>query len=316
MEKPKVEFGQRGLIPASKKITTSPAQAGAGTEKADSPEYQQADGLSLFPQGVRMADEWIKMRRNLWNHPNVLVLATRLKTTRATVIGALHGLWSLADEHSEDGKLGLLGVAEVDAFVELPGFSDAVSAVGWLEKSDDGLAVPNYETHNGATGKRRATEARRKTSARDADELRTTCGQNAPQKKKKKKSEKKKENLEEELHQEKSGAVFGKLLLSSGKEFPICEEKIAEWASAYPTVDVPGEVRKAIQWCIDNPGKRKTTAGALRFLSSWLSRATKPRTGYGDPQAVTAAPSPYMSAEETRARNADAIAHWRKPAKT
>ena len=46
---PVVSSGQRGLDPASQPDELASGKPGAGTEKADSPVVQQADGLSLFP---------------------------------------------------------------------------------------------------------------------------------------------------------------------------------------------------------------------------------------------------------------------------
>lgn len=60
---------------------------------------------------------------------------------------------------------------------------------------------------------------------------------------------------------------------SGPKDWPLYKPKIKEWAEAYPAVDLEQELYSARQWCLDNPKKRKTPAGMLRFLSSWLSRA-------------------------------------------
>jgi hypothetical protein len=50
------------------------------------------------------------------------------------------------------------------------------------------------------------------------------------------------------------------------------EANRAEWAAAYPAVDVLGEARKALAWINANPTKRKTARGMARFLVSWMSR--------------------------------------------
>jgi len=44
-----------------------------------------------------------------------------------------------------------------------------------------------------------------------------------------------------------------------------------EWAEAYPAVDVPVEVKRARQWLVSNPKKRKKDV--RRFLVNWLGRA-------------------------------------------
>jgi hypothetical protein len=46
----------------------------------------------------------------------------------------------------------------------------------------------------------------------------------------------------------------------------------AEWAAAYPCVDVMAEARKALAWVNANPTKRKTARGMAKFLLGWMSR--------------------------------------------
>lgn len=130
---------------------------------------------------------WIKMRTGLWTHPKVALIAMRLGIPRAAVIGCLHGAWSIADEHSEDGTIAYLTTDMIDAQVEQPGFAQQMAAVGWLEITDTGVQFPRYEEHNGATAKRRASEQKRKRVERAAvhdpppvrnpsASMRTKCG--------------------------------------------------------------------------------------------------------------------------------------------
>lgn len=70
-------------------------------------------------------------------------------------------------------------------------------------------------------------------------------------------------------------------------EYHVSPEKIAEWATAFPGVDVITEVRQAAQWCRDNPTRRKTHSGVTRFVNSWLARA---QNRGGSPQAAAAGP--------------------------
>lgn len=75
-----------------------------------------------------------------------------------------------------------------------------------------------------------------------------------------------------------SGVSEGMSLpLQGGGVFVIKPAKIAEWASAYPGVDVRGEIRRAVQWCKDNPKRAPKSAGNA-FVGRWLSnaRATPP----------------------------------------
>lgn len=58
------------------------------------------------------------------------------------------------------------------------------------------------------------------------------------------------------------------------KIFKLKLSKVEQWRKTYTQIDVDYELGRAKQWLIDNPTKRKTANGMLRFLSGWLSRQT------------------------------------------
>lgn len=62
-------------------------------------------------------------------------------------------------------------------------------------------------------------------------------------------------------------------------EWGLAEAKITEWRECFPGLDVLAECRKALQWVRDNPTRRKTAKGMLRFLGGWLERAQNRRGG-------------------------------------
>jgi hypothetical protein len=141
-----------------------------------------------------MAGDWIKMRTNLWDDPRVSRLADATRTGEATVIGGLYWLWSTADQHSVDGRLDGYTLAQVDRKTGIKGFGRALVSVGWLAEHEGGVTIPEFNAHNGASAKRRATETRRKESARagtkgdriaawvadkKAQSVRTECGHDA-----------------------------------------------------------------------------------------------------------------------------------------
>jgi hypothetical protein len=75
--------------------------------------------------------------------------------------------------------------------------------------------------------------------------------------------------------------------LKDGTSFNITEAHIAELEETYKSqVDVDTHLRRAVQWCRDNPDKRKTKRGARKFISGWLSRAAtpyRPKSFSGEP---------------------------------
>lgn len=66
---------------------------------------------------------------------------------------------------------------------------------------------------------------------------------------------------------------FASMPVVGSEDFAITEAMVAEWVSTFPALDVKAEVLRAIQWCRDNPAKRKTARGARAFLGRWLGRA-------------------------------------------
>lgn len=129
-----------------------------------------------------MAGDWIKMRGNLWDDPRVAKLCELTEQGEAAVIGALYWLWATADQHTEDGFMPGLTVRQIDRKTGVPGFGQALLTVGWLVDSDGGVTVAKFDDHNGASAKRRCTDAQRKAngrklSASDADKTQTDDGQ-------------------------------------------------------------------------------------------------------------------------------------------
>jgi hypothetical protein len=57
-----------------------------------------------------------------------------------------------------------------------------------------------------------------------------------------------------------------------GNEFQVTEAMVQEFEPLYPAVDVPQTLREIRAWCLTNPARRKTKAGVMRFVNSWLSR--------------------------------------------
>ena len=91
------------------------------------------------------------------------------------------------------------------------------------------------------------------------------------------------------------------LTLNDGSEYPITQENIDEWKTAFPNVDVVQQLHAMKLWCKDNPKKRKTKTGIRRFVTSWLDREQN-RGGYKPnvPQQLSAAPSPPPDASTYR----------------
>ena len=66
--------------------------------------------------------------------------------------------------------------------------------------------------------------------------------------------------------------VFITLELNDNSEFPITENIIARFAPLFPAVDIREQFKFMSSWCITHPTQRKTKAGIMKFVNSWLSR--------------------------------------------
>ena len=50
-----------------------------------------------------------------------------------------------------------------------------------------------------------------------------------------------------------------------GDQWELTQAKLNEYQETYAGIDVLAELRRARQWCIDNPGRRKTARGMPKF---------------------------------------------------
>lgn len=108
-----------------------------------------------------MAGDWIKMRGNLWDDPRVAKIVDMTDSSEAAVIGALYWLWATADQHTEDGVMLGLTLRAIDRKTGIKGFAEAMCAIDWIADHPDGVRIVDFETHNGASAKKRCQTAKR-----------------------------------------------------------------------------------------------------------------------------------------------------------
>lgn len=80
----------------------------------------------------------------------------------------------------------------------------------------------------------------------------------------------KEESIKDSCSEQDSELSF---ILKDGSRHVLPNSKISEWEELYDSTDVRVELRKLIEWCENNPSKRKTKDGANRFVCKWLNRA-------------------------------------------
>ena len=109
-------------------------------------------------------------------------------------------------------------------------------------------------------------------------------------------------------------------LIPKDGQFQITDTLVEEYRSAFPGVDVELELRRACQWCRDNPTRRKTRSGARRFLGAWLGRV-QDRQGSGIAMQVRQQRRTWIDAQKEEMANvigggeatADHDHPWRPP---
>lgn len=113
-----------------------------------------------------MAGDWIKMRTCLATDPAVIGIASSLDINEFEVVGMLHHLWAWADTQSRDGHAAGVTAKWINRFCQRDGFAEQMQKAGWLEITESGITLPNFDRHNGEPAKTRALATNRKKKQR------------------------------------------------------------------------------------------------------------------------------------------------------
>ena len=113
-----------------------------------------------------MAGDYIIMRLDLEDDPDVIVISTTCGIEIDAVIGKLHRLWSWADKHTRDGYVRGILSHWIDTKVNCVGFFDALVSVGWMRENKDGVLFVAFDKHNGKNAKSRADGRKRQSKSR------------------------------------------------------------------------------------------------------------------------------------------------------
>jgi uncharacterized phage protein (TIGR02220 family) len=115
-----------------------------------------------------MADFWIKIEKGTPDKPEILELAALLDINDPdTITGKMIRVWAWFDSNSESGHAPTVTKVLLDRVTGVTGFTDALVTVGWLDKTESGFCVPNFDRHLGAGAKKRASDAERKRKSRE-----------------------------------------------------------------------------------------------------------------------------------------------------
>jgi hypothetical protein len=246
-----------------------------------------------------MAGDWIKMRCDLASDPAVIQIAATLEVDEDLIVGKLHRLWSWADSQTIDGNARVtLACAKryVDRLTGITGFAEAMQECGWLRLEETRLVFPDFERHNGQTGKRRALTSSRAAEFRSRKRNATDVTKCAPREEKRREEDSSKE--ESIATPVGSGILFP---LSTGKVWELPTRRLAEYEATYGGLfDVRRELEKARLWLADSKSRRSRTGpDTQKRLTLWMSRTCDrcAKTVPGSPVAAVPAGDVVFNAE-------------------
>ena len=241
---------------------------------------------------------------------NVTRCVTRCVMRNATV-GALVTVWGVmrhaGKRIGDDLVVPKANLAVIDDIADMPGLGESMAFVGWAKANADGVVFPSFFAENNVDPsedrnvKNAERQKRWRKKQREKRDVTRDVTDNVTSNPREEKSREENEYIDaiascadaaaQRSAQQPSPAVPGKRKPRPPKqlcqeseavaEFPVVGGgvwwlpgwKADEWREVFTGVDVPSEVNKALQWLRDNPSKRKTHGGMLRFLNQWIERA-------------------------------------------
>lgn len=111
---------------------------------------------------------WIKIRTDLLDDPDLLILSDIIQTECRTLVGHLVFFWSWVDRHITAGDKIELSKETIDHLIGVPGFTLGMQKIGWISGHDGAYTIPHMERHMSATAKARAMEAEARRIRREA----------------------------------------------------------------------------------------------------------------------------------------------------
>lgn len=113
--------------------------------------------------------EWLPIRIDLASDIHVIRIAAILDIPPAHAVGLLVEVWGWWSMNSADGHARGVTSVTLSSRFSHPRVLDAMREVGWLEETEDGLAIPGWEKWLSRSAKRREQARRRKRAQRAAN---------------------------------------------------------------------------------------------------------------------------------------------------
>tara|TARA_R110001599_G_scaffold2627_6_gene14260 strand:+ start:17138 stop:17986 length:849 start_codon:yes stop_codon:yes gene_type:complete len=131
---------------------------------------------------------WIKLRVNIWEKPEVQYIADNCEIPVEYTVGMLCKVWTWFDQHTSEGITNKFGAKVLEKCTQLnvtescdnivtlvtggeiivTPFLQSMIDVDWITLTDDGLwSLIDWSEHNGETAKGRAEATKRQVKSRD-----------------------------------------------------------------------------------------------------------------------------------------------------
>jgi hypothetical protein len=121
---------------------------------------------------------WIESHQSLGTHRKLMKLMRALRISDARAVGHLHYLWWWALDNSPDGDLSRLAAEDIAAAGhwknDPPAFLAALVDAGWVDATDGGLSLHDWNEYTGRLIGRRVANKERMRRERAAH-VRKTC---------------------------------------------------------------------------------------------------------------------------------------------
>lgn len=222
-----------------------------------------------------MAGDYIIMRLDLCDDPDVIRIAKLTGLEVDSVIGKLHKIWSWADRHTRDGSV-TVDAEYCDTLCAHSGFFDAMCDVGWASRVTDGIKFLNFQKHNGknaksrADGRKRTAKWRNKVTKNGDKSVTDSCHKNVTREEKRRE-----ENINPKVPTEQ--------ILELPESLKPAEDSVREWIAykaergkGYKPRGLKGLITQFSEW-----GPQRTAAAIRHSIASNYDGVFEPRAGPG-----------------------------------
>lgn len=225
-----------------------------------------------------MAGDWIKMESATPDKPEVLALTVKMGWDDPDLtVGKLFKLWRWFDQHTTEGNAAGVTPALLDRYFGVTGFVTALTQVGWLNVTNDGISLPNFDRHNGASAKQRSLTAKR--VANHKSNAKANAEGNAP-------IVNSPLPREEKRREEKSNSKEPKgSYIRASKKCPdsfVVTDELSEWAKTdCPLINVASETAAFKDYTFSSAKTDwiGTWRNWMRKANTFASEKQKPKTG-------------------------------------